>query len=373
MKKKVITTFDEFLGWMCDNFELVMALDFETTSLDYMLMEPVGFSLCNGRSACYVPYNKEIYRYMGILLGDSEEDATMWIMHNAAFDLKCIKKFMLGVTPRNIFCSLVGAKLLNENLFSHGLKYLAEHWLKIPVDQIKKWEEVSKDVSSPEFMNYSMNDSIWCWQLYEIESKALKKQGLEHVFYNVEMPFQFVLRDLEINGVATDKEKLEEYKNECYEILIAIESDMLRIFDKAHIVQTDLFGGQSLDSPINFGSTPQLVSHIEQLGLEIVERTKPSKTFPNGQKSVDKNVLARLKGEHEFIDLLIRYRKLSTMYSTFIGRIEDFIDSDGRVRPSYNMVRTGRLSCSKPNLQNQPNPKKEKLEFNYRKIFIAGD
>ena len=338
-------------------------------------MDLVGFSFCNGESAIYVDMSDEcgnFYTRKWIIesLKISIPKVTL-VMHNASFDLKIL--LWCGIEVKDIFCTLVGAQLLNENLPFHNLKYLAEHWLKVPPDQIRKWEEVSADITSPEFTNYAINDAIWAYQLYELESKQLKKQNLEHLFYNVEMPFQFVLRDLEVNGIATDQEKLEEYKDECFKILISLESDMLRIFDKTHIVQRDLFGGQTMDSPINFGSTPQLVNCVEQLGLEIIERTKPSKTYPLGQKSVDKHTLARLKGDHEFIDLLIRYRKLSNMYNNFIGKIESFIDDDGRVRPSYNMVRTGRLSCSKPNLQNQPNPKKEKLEFNYRKIFIPGE
>jgi len=373
VKKTIITNPDQFCQWWNEdtNRELI-SLDCETTNLDYLDLELVGISICYNNRACYINFSA-MGDEQDIILDDLDTRLSFStvIMHNAVFDLKVLKKHEIHVD--NIFCTLIGAQLLNENLPEHNLKYLAEWWLKVPADQIKKWEEVSGNTSSPEFADYAMNDAIWAYQLYEIESKALKKQNLEHVFYNVEMPFCFVLRDLEINGIAADKPKLEEYKNECKEVLNSLERDMLAIFGKVHTVSKDLFGGQIVDSPINFSSRPQLVDCVEQLGLEITERTDPSKTYPEGQKSVNKFTLARLKGEHEFIDLLIRYRKLSSMYNSFIGRIEDFIDSDGRVRPSYHMVRTGRLSCSEPNLQNQPNPKKEKLKFNYRKIFVSGD
>ena len=384
MIKTIIKTFDEFQYWMVDNLKMVMALDFETTSLNYVEMEPVGFSLSNGRAACYVPYNKEIYRFMGILMTDKDDDAIMWVMHNASFDLKCIKKFMLGVSPKKIFCTLIGSQLLNENLFSHGLKYLAEHWLKIPVDQIKKWEEVSAGVqestqtsmsyvNTSEFIDYAINDAIWCYQLYEIISKALKKQQLEHLFYSVEMPFQYVLRDLEINGIAIDKDEYESAKIELPKLLEESLIEMCKAAEVEYWYDTDLFGNKILSTNINFNSSPQIIELIENLGFEVTERTKPSKTHPKGQKSFNAKVKASFKGKHPFFDHLAKYDELEGLLSSFILPLEDYIDSDGRVRTSYGMKRTGRLSSSKPNLQNQPNPKKKKLIYNYRKIFVPGD
>lgn len=373
MKKTIIKTFDEFESWMWDNLESVMGLDFETTSLNYVEMEPVGFSLSNGMAACYVPYNKEIYRFFAILLTDTDKDSTIWVMHNASFDLKCVKKFMLGVSLKNIFCTLIGSQLLNENLFSHGLKYLAEHWLKIPPDQIKKWEEVSADVTSKEFANYAMNDAIWAYQLYELESKALKKQGLEHLFYSVEMPFQYVLRDLEINGIAVDKKEYETAREELPKLLEESLIEMCKAAEVEYWYDTDLFGNKILSTVVNFNSSPQIIELIENLGFEVTERTKPSKRHPKGQKSFNAKVKASFKGKHPFFDHLAKYDELEGLLSSFILPLEGFMDSDGRVRTSYGMKRTGRLSSSKPNLQNQPNPKKKKLIYNYRKIFVPGE
>ena len=283
-----------------------MSIDFECTSLDYLEMEFVGFSLCNGTAACYVDFTIKNVSY---LFHD-----IIWVMHNSVFDLKCWKKFFhyenaiedtqsltaqaifdcdsleMSKTslPEKIFCTLVGAKLIDENLDSYSLKTLAEIWLKIPLEQIKKWEEVSDNVNSSEFINYTMNDSIWTYQLYELEKEELRKQNLEYLFYEVEMPFQKVLMDLEINGILVDKDKLGDYRDECKEILFNIESDMLCIFGTTHSRSCGLFGQLYMDAPINFDSTPQLVCCIESLGLEITEKTKPSKTYPKGQKSVNK-------------------------------------------------------------------------------------
>lgn len=376
MKKTIITNLSQFQDWWESEHRPIMAFDTETTSLNYIDMELVGFSLATDTAACYVPYY-EVISLAGtddsiINLIDIIREIDLLIIHNASFDLKVLYKY--GITPKNIFCTLIGSQLLNENLPFHNLKYLAEHWLKIPADQIKKWEEVSADMTSPEFADYSMNDSIWAYQLYELESKALKKQNLEHVFYNVEMPFQFVLRDLEINGIAVDRKEYESAKEELPKLLEESLIEMCKAADVEYWYDTDLFGNKILSTNVNFNSSPQIIELIENtLGFEITERTKPSKTHPKGQKSFNAKVKASFKGKHLFFEHLAKYDELESLLSSFVLPLEDYIDSDGRVRTSYGMKRTGRLSSSKPNLQNQPNPKKKKLIYNYRKIFVPGE
>ena len=360
MNRQVIQSVEEFKEWIAWKHGPITALDFETTSLDYLEMEFVGFSLYNGSFACYVS-QKDCLSYLGNLLKTGK-----WVFHNSVFDLKCCDKFC-GASPKDIFCTLTGAKLVNENRVGHkpyGLKTLAIDWLG--VEEVKTWQEAE---GTPDFPDYAMNDSIWTYQLWELEREEIRKQKLEQIC-QIEMDYQFVLRDMEINGIFVDKKKLEEFKGECHKILYSIEADMLATFGKCHNSNTNLFGEVEHTSPINFDSSPQLICCIESLGLVITERTKPSKTHPKGQKSVGKKTKTNLKGQHPFIDLLIRYDKLSQLYNTFIEPCEDFIDSDGRIRTSYGLKKTGRLSSSQPNLQNLPNPKKEKLEFNYGEIFV---
>lgn len=371
MIKTVIKSLSELESWWEANKQPVMGFDTETTSLNYVEMDWIGCSFATGTASCYIDlmYPGDISRYR---LQRYFDDIELIVIHKASFDLKVLYKY--GIEVKSIFCTLTGAQLLNENLFSHGLKYLAENWLKIPPDQIKKWEEVSTNTDSAEFADYGMNDSIWAYQLYELESKALKKQGLEHLFYEVEMPFQFVLRDLEINGVAVDREEYESAKKDLSDLL---EETLIEVCESADIkywYDTDLLGNKMLSTSINFNSSPQIIKLIEEkLGFEVTERTKPSKTHPKGQKSFNAKVKASFKGKHPFFDLFAKYDELSTLLGTFMLPLEGFIDSDGIVRTSYGMKRTGRLSSSRPNLQNQPNPKKKKLIYNYRKIFVPGE
>lgn len=358
MIKSYLTTIDEFQIWM-STLGPVVALDFETTDLNYVDMQFVGFSLCDGDRAMYTD-NPKLLIYLASFFG-----SRTWVMHNSVFDLKCCNKFC-DDTPEKSFCTLTAAKLINENASSHSLKYLAERILKVPADQIKKYDEICDDTSSKEFIDYGMNDAIWTYQLYQYLSHRLTDEDLNYIT-GIEMDFQHVLAAMEINGVLVDKTKMEGFQNECGTILFNIESNLLSIFGVCHDISYNLFGEECCCSPINFGSTNQLLNCVETLGFVVDEKT------PKGNPSVGAKYLKKMVGKHEFFDLLWRYRKLQKLNNAFLTPLDGFVDSDGRIRPSYNMVRTGRLSCSKPNLQQLPNPKKEKLEFNHRELFIPAD
>lgn len=361
MNKTVISTFDQFQDWCRENWKPVMAIDFETTSLSYLDMEPIGVSVANNSAVAYIEWSSSIVEPLRHLILDSID---LLICHNSVFDLKCLKKFC-NAEPKNIFCTLTAAQLINENLPSYSLKYLAEHWLNVPPEQIKKWDDVKDNINSNDYVEYAMHDSEWTWGLFQLESRELKKQNLEYLAYEIEFPFQFTLRDLEINGIAVDKEQLAPAREQIWALMEDYQIQMCQESGIDYWHDTDLFGNKWVRFGINFNSSDQLIPIIEGMGFEIIERSKKTK-----KKSLCKKTKLRLKNQCKFVDLLYRYGKLEKLYNSFLEPCEDFIDSDNRIRPSYHMVRTGRLACSEPNMQQLPNPRREKLDFNYRKIFI---
>lgn len=363
MKKILIKSYLEFCNWLKENQQPVMALDTETTSLDFLELECIGFSLATNKAACYVIDTPGNYvDYFHLL-----RHITL-VMHKAVYDLKVMHKH--GIEPDKIWCTLVGAKLCDENREwkgAYSLKTLANEWLKIPVAQIKRYEEVADNPNSPEFIDYAMNDAIWTYQLYQYERSILEKEDLIYLAEEVEMPFQYIIRDLEINGILIDTEKLNKFKVEVKEIIFGLEREMLGLLGKKHFENVNLFGEVFYESPVNFSSDQTVIKIIEDFGVEIWETTD------KGAKSIAAATKKRIKGEHPFIDLYLRWDKLSTLYQNFILKAENFLDSDNRIRTSYGLKRTGRLSSSDPPLQQLPNPKKEKLEFNHRELFIAGE
>lgn len=377
MHKTVIKTYPEFLCWWRDNKRPIMSLDTETTSLDYLDLQLLGFSFCNGESSCYVTVhdggkNSSTLGWGIEALTNAVAELELTVFHNSVFDLKVLHKY--GIEPNKIFCTLTAMKLLDENRGKgkYALKELAHVELGVPREQIKSFEEAQAfGYQSDEFYDYGMDDSIWTYQLYELQRPLLEAQDLMYLAETVEFPFQFVLADLEQNGVLVDVDKLYKFKPEVENILFQLEVLMLAEIGMEHDI-CEVNGIPEPVSPINFSSSQQLVQVAEQiLGLKIIECTKRSKKYPKGQPSVDKFTIARLKPKSEFFNLLSRYRKLGTLHRTFLNPCESFIGLDGRIRATYQMIRTGRLSCSRPNLQNLPNPKKEKLEFNHRLLFIS--
>jgi len=347
-----------------------LSLDTEATDLNWYKLQPEGFSLCDGKRTCYISWKPSYSKTLSSLINSCSE----LIMHNASFDLKVLQKMKVDyLSIPNIFDTMIGAWILNENK-ERGLKDLAKRILNIPDSDILTYEEAIKYGSNSEtFYNYAMNDSIWAYQLYEVEKPLIEKQGMDYLFYEIEMPFQKVIAEMSINGFLVDKEKAFKMRDFVAELLVEKKKQLCESANIPFTTQTLIDGSYEVIPTINFNSTPQMVNVIEELGLKITEMTKPSKRFPKGQKSVGKETIRRLSGQHKFIDLYDEYTSLEKLYTSYLLTVENFIDEDDRIRCDLNAAGTvtGRLSASNPNLENLPNPLKTSLPVNYRDIFIA--
>ena len=262
-----------------------------------------------------------------------------------------------------IFDTLTASHLLCETLPENGLKYLAEHELGIPKEQIKKYTEVTP--GTPEFFEYGMNDAIWTYQLYKKYSPQIEKQGLHHLAYDIEFPFQKALMWLAINGIRADVSAAKIMRYEIQHLFYEIENELLNIFGGKYVTSiTPRSRVVSCTPSINFNSSDQVIPLIEELGFKIYEKSK------TGKKSWGKQAKKRLEGKHYAIDLLIKLGKVEKLLSGFLIPFETFVERDGRIRPSFHntVCVTGRLSCSKPNIEQLP---KNNSIANIRNLFIA--
>ena len=263
-----------------------------------------------------------------------------------------------------IFDTLTVSHLLNENLPENGLKYLAEHELGIPKEQIKKYTEVTP--GTQEFFEYGMNDAIWTYQLYKKYSPQIEKEGLHHLAYDIEFPFQKALMWLAINGIKADVSAAKTMRYEVQHLFYEIENELLNIFGGKYVTSiTPRSRIVSCTPSINFNSSDQVVPLIEELGFPIYERSKKEK-----KKSWNKQSKNRLKGKHPAIDLLIKLGKVEKLLNGFLIPFERFVDDDGRIRCSFHnsVCVTGRLSCSSPNIEQLP---KNNTIANIRNLFVA--
>ena len=191
-----------------------------------------------------------------------------------------------------IFDTLTASHLLNENLPENGLKYLAEHELGVPKEQIKKYTEVTP--GTPEFFEYGMNDAIWTYQLYKKYSPQIEKEGLHHLFYDIEMPFQKALVWLSINGIKGDVQAAKQMKEEVGHLNYQLEDEMLKLFGKGYDVGITPRGRKVFAKPqINFNSGPQVAEVLQGLEIKLTDKTK------KGNLATTTKVLERLKSDIE--------------------------------------------------------------------------
>lgn len=358
-------------------------LDTETLDRGLFDLSLVGLSLSfDGKRGFYVPtgHAEESAQLPAELVLERmkpilERPGKMCLMHNAKYDLKVLKVLGGIEFPQDagLFCSkekrspiydtMVAAWLLDtENEI--GLKALSKRYLKhtmVELSEIAKKEKhpvTGDDVYRPdlvpidELAKYAIDDAVRPFQLKQIFDQGLEKWGLEKVFYELEMPYVFVLTDMELAGVLINREKLEEFYGEAPDKLKALEQ---RIFACRP-------GGEEF----NIGSQPQLNQVLfKELGIKpLGEKGK------SGYYSTKEEYMEVWANKHEICKLILDYRKLDKLIGTYLTGLSKRIDPDGRIRSNFKrFISTGRLSSSRPNLQNIPRPENDL--FGLRSLFIA--
>lgn len=172
-------------------------------------------------------------------------------------------------------------------------------------------------------------------ELYAIQKRLLKEQSLEFLFYDVEMPLSDVLFEMEANGVRLDVAVLEDLSKECQAKMAALEKSLFKIA-----------GG-----PFNVNSPKQLSEVLfERLKLPVVKKIKTG-------FSTNEEVLSKLSSQHPLPALILEYRQMAKLKSTYIDALPLLVDpKTKRLHATFNQAgaETGRLSSNNPNLQNIP-------------------
>ena len=196
------------------------------------------------------------------------------------------------------------------------------------------------------------NDAGSCaealWNLRPALEEKLKKQGMDKLYYEIELPLCPVLYRMEKAGVAIDREQLVQFGKMLTQRIADCES---LIFSYS-------------DGPFNINSTKQLGELLfDKLGLPPVKKTKTG-------YSTNADVLEKLKSKHPIVPAIMDYRMLTKLNSTYADGLMKTIADDGRIHTTFqNLVTaTGRLSSTEPNLQNIP--VRTDLGAEIRKMFI---
>ena len=360
--KTSITNYRDMIDYFSQRDFSTCAFDTECTSLDYYDLAMTGCSFSNGVDTCYIdvhhsPDRKAMMDFLRELFASHIKS---FAMHNAPFDLKVLhKEGITDVSPK-IFCTMTAHHLINENS-GHGLKDLAAKFLDVlPVS----FDNASLNgMKTKEFYDYAMNDALWTYQLMLIFNKKLYELNVNRLFFEVEMPFQFTLMDMMINGVQINTVELENLRIEAAKTKLKLQRELYDTNNIGYSLQPDMFTGEiEFVSKVKL-SNPTLDKLFKKRGLVTPYTTK------TGAASYGAETLTHFEG-HPFVDLLAQFNIVDKLLGSFIVKLPQHISGDGRVRASFwnTGTVTGRLSCGDPNLQQLPK-KKKKLPFDYKKIF----
>ena len=342
-----------------------VSFDTETTGLDPMRAGLVGISLAvQPRQAFYIPVGhaatlletpKQLSQAIVIeRLRPVLEDAGIEkIAHNAKYDMVVLAN--AGASVRGLTVdTMIAAYLLSEPHF--GLKPLALSRLGERMTSIEELigtgaKQISMaDVPIERAAPYAAADADMTLRLHALLEREVQERGLWWLFSEVEMPLIGVLTTMERTGVAVDVSVLREQSRE-----LGIELQRL---------ETELFA--AVGHQFNINSPKQLSSVLfEELGLHKTRKTTQG-------YSTDAQSLENLRDSHPVVNLLLEYRQLSKLKSTYLDPLPALIDPrDGRVHSTFNQMgaATGRISSNDPNLQNIP--RRTELGRKVRRAFVA--
>ncbi len=365
---QIITSREQFDAWhrRLAAAEL-FAFDTETTSLDYMQARIVGvsFALQPGEAA-YVPLahdypdappqlpREEILELLKPLLEDAQRPK---LGQHLKYDMNVLANH--GITLRGArYDTMLESYVLDSTATRHDMESLA---LKYLGQRTTSYEEVAgkgarqigfQQVPLEQAGPYAAQDADITLRLHQVLWPRLCEQPpLRRLFEEVEIPLVPVLSQMERNGVLVDVQLLRQQSRELEEKIREIERE-------AHQVAGEVF---------NLGSPKQIREILyDRLNLPIRTRT------PKGQPSTAEAVLQELALEYPLPRLILEYRGMSKLKSTYTDKLPELIDPDtGRIHTSYHqaVAATGRLSSSDPNLQNIPVRTAEGRRI--RQAFIA--
>jgi len=330
----------------------LFAVDVETTAKDPMRAAIVGLSFSfQPDQAFYIPLghrNDDTLEQLNTAATLSrlkpllEDPKLAKVGQNIKYDWIVLKRH--GIDLKGVvFDTMVASYLLEPTRRSHSLEMIATDYLD---HRMISYEEVTEDktgktgfdrVPIVKAVPYACEDADITLQAFNVLAPKLKKGGFDRLFKEVEIPLIGVLVDMETTGICVDKARLEDLSKEFERQLTDIEQRIFRVAGE----------------PFNIQSHQQLGRILfEKLKLPMRKKTKKTKGY-----STDVEVLTALSTEHELPGLVLQYRSLAKLKSTYADALIDLIHPEThRIHTSFNqtITATGRLSSSSPNLQNIP-------------------
>jgi DNA polymerase-1 len=342
---KVLKDHDEISNILKPN----LAIHIEFSDYNYHNSDILGFGLSDGTNHYYI-HKDDALASIDFQLYLSDPFTEKYTYDSKAFRV-ALK--WLGYDLRGVkFDLLLAAYLINQKIAKDDFKVIcmAFNYNQIDYDDNIYGRGAKKGIPSEDI--YQTHIAKKAKAIFDLRAPLLdelKAYDQLSLFYDIEMPLSIVLADMEYTGVKVDQEELNRQKE-------SLKSRITELEKKIY---------ESSGKKFNISSPKQLAEVLfVDLNLE------PSKKTKTKSLSTNVEVLNTLKDKHPVVELILEYRQLSKLYSTYIEGLEKSIFSDSKVHTIYAqaLTATGRLSSIEPNLQNIPIRTEEGREI--RKLFV---
>ena len=340
-----------------------VCFDTETTNIDARQADLVGISFSyKAREAFYVAIPQEYASAKSIIhefISFFQNTGIEKIAHNIKYDLKVLSRYGISLSAPT-FDTMIAHYLINPEA-RQNMDFLALHYLNYQAISIEtligkkgKSQGNMRDLEPSEISDYACEDADITLQLKHIFEKEIKKPHLKDLFYDMEMPLVEVLMEMEEEGIAIDSKALAEYSKELDSTLIDLDSQIKEL------------AGMEFNT-----DSPKQMGEVLFEKLKISAKAKKTKT---GQYATSEDVLEKHKHDHPIVPLILEYRQLRKLKSTYVDALPTYCDqNDGRIHTNFmqTVTATGRLSSNNPNLQNIPIRSEKGREI--RRAFVSRD
>ena len=359
-----------------------VAVDTETTSLNEMRAELVGVSLCvEAGHACYIPLTHKAAAQDDLFGSDSraegqmdfavciamlkpmlEDETILKIGQNMKYDAKILARVGVAVDP--IDDTMLMSYAMHGGLHNHGMDLLSQRYLGHTPIPIKPLLGAGKSaitfdrVPVEDAVKYAAEDADITLRLWQLFKPLLHTKQVTTVYQTLERPLVPVLAQMEMHGIKVDRDTLSRMSNSFAQKMAGLEAGIYEMVGRSFNVASPKQLGEIL---------------FDEMGLEMPDGKKPS-TGKTGAYSTGADVLEDLATIHDLPRLILDWRQLAKLKSTYTDALQEHINADtGRVHTSYSIAgaNTGRLASTDPNLQNIPVRSDEGRRI--REAFIADE
>ena len=345
------------------------AIDVETNSLDARVARLVGVAVSfKSNKAYYIPVGhkpeteelfptKPLAKQINIdvvlkgLKALLESAKPAKYLQHAKFEYLVFLNY--GIELEGLAFDTMLASYLLDPDERHNLKDMASRhlgWDMTPISDLigSGAKQVSMEIVPVEKVApYACADAAACFELTKIFKPRIETLHMGKLLYDIEQPLEIILAKMEKEGIRLDCDALDRLSKELEKMIEAKEIEIMKL----------------LPREINLNSPTQLAELLfDEMKLPRVRA-----------RSTDAEVLNKLKGDYPVVAMILDYRTLAKLRSTYTEALQGLIAEDGRIHTSYNqtITATGRLSSSNPNLQNIPI--RTKIGQEVRKAFVARD